>query len=391
VASKRKKLRLGAIHLRLTRAGWVFLLVSVLFGVASVRNQEAPLMFVMFGMMMGALMISITLSGRALAGIRVIRSMPSRTWQGEVVNLGYYVDNTRKRGACMGLTLGEMPPEGVETVGGYCMHIRARTKFRAAGRLTPRRRGRITLNSISLSTTFPFGLVRADRKVTQTTSIVVWPARGRLKQRLLHRGAVETSSAPPSQASGGSDEFFGLREYRPGDNPRWIHWRRSATRRAPVVREMARPLPETLWVLVDARATEQSTQDPALCERVLRLAATLIDHAFIRSYHVGLGLADTDGPRLWAPASGRGQRNDLLDALSDADANTPVAIEEVLARMDPRALRQAQVVVVTPRPDVSPGALAGLRRACKHLTVVASNRLDRVFEDLPPVEAPPCP
>ena len=391
MASKRKRLRLGAIHLRLTRAGWIFLVVAVLFGVASVRNQEAPLMFVMFGVMMGALMISITLAGRTLAGIRVIRSMPSSTWQGEAVNLGYYVSNTRKGGSCMALTLGETPGEGVETVGGYCVHIRAKTKRRAAGRLTPRHRGRVTLNSIALSTSFPFGLIRADRKIAQTASIVVWPARGRLKQRLLHRGAVETSLAPPSQASGGSDEFFGLRDYRPGDNPRWIHWRRSATRRAPVVREMARPLPETVWVVVDTQASARSSLGPALRERVLRLAATLIDHAFVRSYHVGLALAHNDGPRLWAPASGRGQRNDLLDALSDADANTSVAVEEALARMKPRALRQAQVVVVTPRSDVSPGALGDLRRACKHLTVVGGDRLDKVFEDLPGfVEDPSC-
>jgi len=392
VAAKRKRLKLGAIHLRLTRAGWVFLVVSVLFGVASVRNQEAPLMFVMFGMMMGALMISITLSGRTLAGIRVIRSMPSRTWQGEAVNLGYYINNTRKGGPCMALTLGEAAHASVRTVGGYCMHVRAKTKLRAAGRLMAHQRGRITLNTISLSTTFPFGLVRADRKVVQTTSIVVWPARGRLKQRLLHRGAVETSSAPPSQASGGSDEFFGLREYRPGDNPRWIHWRRSATRRAPVVREMTRPLPETLWVLVDTQAPDASGEGAALTERVLRLAATLIDHAFVRSYHVGLALACADGPALWAPASGRGQRNDLLDALSDARANTALPLEQVLARMNPRALRQAQVVVLTPRPDVSPAALADVRRAAKHLTVVGRDRLDAVFEDLTTfVEDSSCP
>ena len=41
----------------MTRAGWLFLAVSVLLGLAAVRSQ-APLMFILFGGMMGALHIS---------------------------------------------------------------------------------------------------------------------------------------------------------------------------------------------------------------------------------------------------------------------------------------------------------------------------------------------
>ena len=382
MASKRKAPRLEAIHLRLTRAGWLFLIVSVLIGVASVRNIDSPLMFVMFGVMMGALMVSITLAGRTLAGIRVARSVPARAWQGQTVNLGYHVTNTRKGGSCLSLTVAETDPDGTRAAGGYCMHVRAGGRFRAAGRLTPLHRGRVDLRGVSLTTTFPFGLVRASRRIRQPAAMVVWPARGRLRQRILHRGAVETSSAPPSQVSGGSDEFFGLREYRPGDSPRWIHWRRSATRRAPVVREMARPLPEALWVILDTHWPEASDHGNAQRERMLRLAATLIDHAFARGYQVGLALARSDGARALGLGAGRGQRNDLLDAVSSVDANTVVALEAVLACASRHALGQAQVVVLTPRANLSASLLAGVRGACRHLTVVGTDRIDDVFADV---------
>ena len=266
-------------------------------------------------------------------------------------------------------------------------------KFRAGGRLTPLRRGRVNLEGVRLTTTFPFGLVRAARRIRLAAAMVVWPARGRLRQPMLHRGAVETSSAPPSQVSGGSDEFFGLREYRPGDSPRWIHWRRSATRRAPVVREMVRPLPEALWVVVDTHWPEASEQGDALRERVLRLAATLIDHAFVRGYQVGLVLARSDGADALRLGAGRGQRNDLLDALSSVDVNVSVAIDEVLACASRHALRQAQVVILTPRGDLPASLLAGVRRACRHLTVVGADRIDDVFADVagPLAEDLPCP
>ena len=378
---KRRVLRLGPIRLRLTKAGWLFLLVSVLVGVASARNHESPLVFVLFGVMMGSLMISITLAGRTLAGVRVVRNAPTRAWQGQVVNVGYYVRNKRKHGSCLGLSVREHPADDADCVGGYCVHVGAGENFRTGGRLTPLKRGRLGLVQINLETTFPFGLVRAARRIRQSASIVVWPARGRLKQRLLHRGAVETSSGPPSQVSGGQDEFFGLREYRPGDNPRWIHWRRSATRKAPVVREMTRPLPETLWVLVDTYWPDASDDGSILRERALRFAATLIDHAFARGYQVALATARSDGPGFFVPASGRGHRNALLDALSDVDANTCVTLDEVLACIRNRDLRQSQVIVVTPRGDLEGGALAGPRRAWGHLTVVGADRMDRAFLD----------
>ena len=377
----RRPLRLGPIRLRLTRAGWLFLLVSVLVGVASARNYESPLVFVLFGVMMGALMVSITLAGRTIAGVRVVRNAPARAWQGQVVNVGYYVRNKRRHGSCLGLSVTEYPADDTDSVGGYCVHVGARENFRAGGRLTPLKRGRLGLVQIELGTMFPFGLVRASRRIRQSASIVVWPARGRLKQRLLHRGAVEVSSGPPSQVSGGQDEFFGLREYRPGDNPRWIHWRRSATRKAPVVREMARPLPETLWVLVDTYWPDASDDGSVLRERVLRFAATLIDHAFARGYQVALATARSNGPGLHGPASGRGHRNCLLDTLSDVDANTGVTLDDVLARVRNSDFRQSQVIVVTPRGDVAGGALAPLRRACRHLTVVGADRIDKAFLD----------
>ena len=392
MASKRKALRVGPIRLRLTRAGWLFLLVSVLVGIASARNHESPLVFVLFGVMMGSLMVSITLAGRTIAGIRVARSAPARVWQGQIVNVGYYIRNKRKSGSCLALSLAEAPDDGADSVGGYCVHVGAGGNFRAAGRIMPMKRGHLKLARIDLGTIFPFGLVRASRRIRQAASMVVWPARGMLRQRLLHRGAVETSSAPPSRVSGGQDEFFGLREYRPGDNPRWIHWRRSATRNAPVVREMARPMPETLWVMVDTHWPDASEEGNALRERVLRFAATLIDHAFVRGYQVGLAIAAGEGPGLHAPGPGRGQRNCLLDALSDVDVNTRVTMADVLDQVAGRQLRQSQVIVVTPRADLPAASLLNVRRACRHLAVIGSDRMDEAFQDCTPdlEEIVPC-
>lgn len=375
---------------RLTWAGWAFLGISTLVGLAAARSQ-AGLLYVIFGGLMGALHVSVFAARRIVAAVSVRREAPSRAWQHQTVHLGYYLRNTRRRSVVLDLAVEELPAEDVDAAGGYCVHLPPRAVFRAAGRLAPHRRGRLRLPGFRVRTNFPFGLVAASKSYRQAASLLVWPAKGRLKARLLQRGATEISPAAPSPATGGQDEFFGLREYRPDDNPRWIHWRRSATRTTPVVREMSRPLPEVLWIVLDTYLKDTSKARHDARERMIRFAATLIDQAFARGYQVGLALAYRDGVATYAPAAGRGQRCTVLDALAVVDTNTSRPIEETIGALRPGQLRQAQVTVVVAEAG-NTRAAAGLRRLCRHFVVVREDTLAEVFEDAPRrrLETIPC-
>jgi len=370
-------------RVRITPAGWLFSVITILVGLATVYSQPA-LMFVVFGVMLGAVLFSVLLSRRMVLAADVRRDMPERVWQNQTVHLAYALRNTRRRGACLGLNVEEISPASIESVSAYCVHLGPRSVFRAGARFVARRRGRIHLSGVRLFTRFPFGLVESSRRIDLPKSLVIWPALGQLKRRLLDRGAVETSSAAPSGATGGQDEFFGLREYREGDNPRWIHWRRSAACRVPVVREMAKPLPETLWVIVDTYWPDK-LEDATLCrEKLLRFAGTLIDHALSRGYLVGLALAYSDRARVLAPAEGRGQRSALLDALADADENTKIPLEDLLGRLARGQMRMAQVVLVAPDSQrLASAPLGGVRAECRSVTVITDKRLPEVFEDNP--------
>ena len=366
----------------MTLAGWLFLAVSVLLGLAAVRSQ-APLMFILFGGMMGALHISAILARRMLSAAQVRREAPSRVWQHQTVHIGYFLRNTRKRRPCLALGLSQLLPDGIESTSGFCAHLPAGGSFRAGARFTARRRGRFVLRAVRLNTFFPFGLIEATRKFEEEFPVVVWPARGKLKRRLLRHGAVESSSLAPSRASGGQDEFFGLHEYRDGDNPRWIHWRRSAGRAAPVVREMSRPLPEILWVILDTCQSDPSGAAESRREQAIRFAATLIDYAFSRQYKVGLALAYGSGPRVLSAEAGRGHRRALLDALADIDSNTSWRLSDTAGPLRRGQLAEAQVVVVTDGAADQAETLLRIGRSCRHMRVISSGTLDEFFEDGP--------
>jgi uncharacterized protein (DUF58 family) len=383
VARRARRRFARPIRFRLTRPGWLFLGVSLIICAGAV-NTQAPLLFLIFGAMMGILHVSAIFARRMIRAADLRRDVPSRVWQNQTVHLGYYLGNRRRRGSLLGLEIREIAPQGVQAAPAYCVHLGPRAVFRAGGRFAARSRGRLRMGLVRLGTTFPFGLVAARRDFPQPADVVVWPARGRLKRRLLHWGAVETSRAAPSPATGGQDEFFGLREYRMGDNPRWIHWKRSALRLLPVVREMARPLPEVLMVVLETFCRDPSPPQERVRERMIRFAGTLIDHALSHGYLVGLVLGRSDRVEFHPPAPGRGQLCTLLDALADVEERVPYRVEETLARVEPASARSAIVVVVSLDPDWQPGGAGKtVPFACRRLVVVGPRHLQEVYEDDP--------
>ena len=371
------------VHFRLTMAGWLFLLISAAVGYAALHTQSAML-FVMFGAMMAAVAMSFYMSWRMAKGVEVKRDVPDRAWQNQTVHLGYYLRNTHRRLPCLAMSISERSPRGVQSVQGFCAHLPPGVFFRSGGRFVARRRGKIELTGVDVCTSFPFGLVAARRFTPTVSAVTVWPARGYLKRRILHQGAVETSTAAPTQASGGQDEFFGLRDYRSDDNPRWIHWRRSAARTTPVVREMCKTLPEMLWVVLDTYVESADETPRQRVERAIRFAATAIDYALARGYQVALATAGGKGATVFRPAAGKGQLHSLMDALAELDENTSHDLSTVFANLSPGLFRNAHVLVITDDPLSCKGpAVWQVRSRSRDFMLVGGNQMDFYFQDNP--------
>ena len=101
-----------------------------------------------------------------------------------------------------------------------------------------RRRGHARFRGLTLARTDPLGLVRALRPVPASDTLLVLPRRYPLPALSLP-GARRYQPGGIALASsvGDSEEFVSLREYRPGDPLKRIHWRSSARIGRAVVRE----------------------------------------------------------------------------------------------------------------------------------------------------------
>ena len=104
--------------------------------------------------------------------------------------------------------------------------------------LTPLRRGRVTFTATAVTRRDPLGLVRALRRQPAPETLLVLPRRYPVPAMALP-GARRYQPGGIALASsvGDSEEFVALRDYRPGDPLKRIHWRSWARTGRPVVRE----------------------------------------------------------------------------------------------------------------------------------------------------------
>ncbi|MBI3297892.1 MAG: DUF58 domain-containing protein [Elusimicrobia bacterium] len=108
----------------------------------------------------------------------------------------------------------------------------------AALTLVPHKRGVLRLEALTLGRPDPLGLVNGLARRSLPQSVVILPKRYPVP-RLDLPGARRHQPGGVSQASriGDSQEFMSLRDYRPGDPLRRVHWRSWAKTGEPVVKE----------------------------------------------------------------------------------------------------------------------------------------------------------
>jgi uncharacterized protein (DUF58 family) len=139
----------------------------------------------------------------------------------------------------------------------FCVRLEARGRRAFRHEVTLPFRGTYFWAPLIVSSSYPFGLVERRLLIPPAEKTLVLPALGRLHRGRLRRflrGADPRNvriRQRPKVHRAAQDEFHGLRPYRPGDSPRWVHWRTSARRGELMVREFEDLPSENLLLVFD--------------------------------------------------------------------------------------------------------------------------------------------
>jgi len=327
--------RLRSFGLRPSVGSALFVLGTTLIGLAAI-NADINLLMVLFGLCIGAGVISIFAGWMALRKIVISRQSPEVVFAGQPFVMRYTLQSQWKWGAARGVHLAEAQPVSspLAPAEGFVPILKPRESLIVEVPMMSRGRGRAPLTAIGLATRFPFGMFTKSVAIPAEHDLVIMPELGRLlvdvhaASRTMHAQSGEGGSVRHV----GDDETHGIREYREGDNPRRIHWRRSARTGQLMVREMSRSAARQMWVALASRVRPGDAEDLRRLELAISCAATVIVDALERGMRVGL-LCDGEPLVLMPPGSGRAHRPRLLRELAIREINTSDDLSQHMSRL----------------------------------------------------------
>jgi uncharacterized protein (DUF58 family) len=336
-------------------AAWVLLMGIGL-------QQQINLILLTAGLAFGPIAGSWFVSAAMLRRLRVARRGTSYAFAGGPLTLDYALDNDRRWTAALAMVVqdGLAPVDrSVPGASGVAPRVffprvpageRARIRWEGA---CPAR-GRYKFGAMELATRSPFGLLERRLTVEAPGALIVYPEVGQLSRRwqLRQREATETRRGQRHDRSSQQQEYHGLRDYRSGDSPRWIHWRTTARLGKPMVKEFEQQHDQDLAILLDPwlpRTKVGATQREAL-EAAIRFAATVcLETCRHSGRRLLLGWTGATPGLRQGPASVK-LLHELLEQLAILRPTAEGQLAALFDAVPAATLRDALIVVVSTRP-----------------------------------------
>jgi uncharacterized protein (DUF58 family) len=238
--------------------GFLYVGLTLLVGLAAV-NRQNNLLFWILGVMLAALLISGLISGVMMQNLRVKRLVAGNGAAGEPLAVRYAVTNGSRLFPAFCIHLEERPVAGkagwprlMAPARAWVMHLGPGETVHGEAVFWPRRRGEARFDRLRIWTTFPFGIVKKSITVSLPQHTLIYPLRYDLRRDVLHAVAPQgLSGAKISPHTGAGDDYYGMRDFRPGDQLRQIAWKRSACLDQLVCLERTMPTPPRLRIVVN--------------------------------------------------------------------------------------------------------------------------------------------
>lgn len=296
--------------LTFTRDGKYFVALTLGIGFAAI-NTGNNLLYLILGMMLALIIGSGVLSEISLRGLEVSRRIPPRIFADKPFLMGINLCNTKKKMPSFSIEVEDVLQGQPLDKKCYFLKIPAGRTQRTAYRHTLARRGRYQLTACKVSTKFPFTLFHKSRHLSLREEVIVFPAIYPVLPPTGHSADAGDSLAGRLDRRG---DFFAMRDYQEGDDPRDIHWRKSARIDRLMIRQYEQQHGRRIAIFLDNYQQHEvlSPDDLNRQERTVSQAASLAAHYIQLGYTVQLVTRTVGVP----PGSGPIHLTSLLRALA---------------------------------------------------------------------------
>lgn len=214
--------------------------------------------------------------------------------------------------------------------------------------VTPRLRGVYDVGPLVAIWTDPFGLSKRETELLAPARVVVHPATEAVTDRPLTRQWEDPPVRPPvSKPWPSGFEFYGMRDYVPGDDLRRVVWRAVARTGRMLTRESEQGITDRVLIVVDNDGRTHSPGDVSdSFEAAVKTAASLGTRHLRNGFAVTMLDNQTELGRWRGPVA----RVPMLDALAQLQRST-VPLADAVEQVVRAGARDAHTVVITPHLD----------------------------------------
>lgn len=300
-------------QIRPTKVGIWFVLLTLLIGVAATNTGNNAL-YMVLALMLATLVVSGVLSRNNVKKVDVEAVAPDEIFAGTAATLQVHLKNLSRlvpRWLLL-VSFSDLAPSLL------CSFLPRRSTQTLLADITFSRRGRHQLKTAHLATIFPFGLFRKGTRQELDLEVLVYP-------RLLageHGISRSTAAfgATRDRNPGWGYDLHSLRDLRPGDDPRRIHWKQTARTGKMIFMELEAEKSRRVTLVID------NALDPAegleaqekLETRISRGAAAALDY-LSAGFEVELITRSEQLPF----GGGSRQRSRILEVLALLEAALP--------------------------------------------------------------------
>jgi uncharacterized protein (DUF58 family) len=304
-------------HYEVTKVGVVYVLVTLVIGIAAL-NTGNNLLYIVVAAMLAAILVSGMVSALVLRGLELdirlpehmfagrpvlgrivlrnprqflpaisIRVLPARKekqirklWRWERTTFAFPLNRApqnqwvRMRDWKVKRVDSVPPPPGIFEGMVYFPYLPPKTELPADLQLCFERRGRYCESSFAVATRFPFAFLTKMRDLALEREIVVYPKIDPADELFeilpLVRGEWE------SFVRGRGSDLYRIREYMPEDSARHVDWKATAKSGSLKVREFSREDERKLCIIFDNPGTGVLSAEAY--ERAVNLGASLAWH-----------------------------------------------------------------------------------------------------------------
>ena len=240
-------------------------------------------------------------------------------------------------------------------------------------------RGNFSWKHIRLIVSDPLGVIETERLLPASTMIQIRPQVKKFKTiQLRPRSTLHSPGSIPARLGGRGTDFFGVREYHPGDPLRWLDWRLTARHpRKFFTKEFEQEEIAEIGLILDARqSSELQIGAESLFEKCVGATGSLAEMFLHQGHRVSLLVFGETMSNVF-PGYGKMQLQRVMNCLARARVGTGSRMSANLNFLPIRMFpKHALVIVISPLSSTDRSLFHRLRAYGYQALLICPDTLD---------------